>query len=93
MFALSDEVRLESLLGNAELREVTVSRVSRPVKFDDFADFWDPIEAGSRGCRDLPPPARQAVRDEMRARLSRFDAGGRLVMDCEMLIAAGRRPA
>ena len=33
---------------------------------------------------------RGAVREEVRKRLSRFEAGGRLVMSVEMLIGSGR---
>ena len=39
---------------------------------------------------DLPEEDRRLVREEVRARLSQFEAGGRLMMSVEMLVAAGR---
>jgi hypothetical protein len=38
----------------------------------------------------LPTARRQAVREEVEARLAAFETDGRLVMHVEMLIGAGR---
>jgi hypothetical protein len=38
----------------------------------------------------LPAARRQAVREEVEARLAAFESGGQLVMSVEMLIGAGR---
>jgi hypothetical protein len=38
----------------------------------------------------LPAARRQAVREEVEARLAAFETNGRLVMNVEMLIGAGR---
>jgi hypothetical protein len=38
----------------------------------------------------LPESSRQAVREEVQARLAEFESSGRLVMSVEMLIGAGR---
>jgi hypothetical protein len=56
--------------------------------------YWAPIEAGTgqlpQAYLALPAPRRQAVREEVEARLAAFETGGRLVMHVEMLIGAGR---
>lgn len=94
--ALGDAGRLGSLLASAGFEAVAVSREVRRLTFEGFDDFWAPIEAGgsraSQAFLELPRAAQGAVRDEMRAGLERFEQGGRLVLDVEMLIAAGRVP-
>jgi hypothetical protein len=71
-----------------------VQCVTRTSSFASFEDYWAPIEEGvgslPQAYRALPEPGRHAVREEVHARLSRFESGGRLVMSVEMLIAAGR---
>jgi hypothetical protein len=57
------------------------TRLARDVLHDRDGAFADE--------RD-PEPSRRAVREEVHARLSEFEADGRLVMSVEMLIAAGR---
>lgn len=94
-FGLADEDQLETLLRDLGYEDVIVARESRAIKFEGFADFWDPIEAGgsraTQAWRELPEPVRVAVRDEMRARLARFATQDLFVMDCEVLLASGRR--
>jgi len=93
-FALADEAQLETLLRDSGFEDVAVGRESRAVKFESFDDFWEPIEAGSRAgaaLRDLPEPARLALQDDLRARMAAYETQGWLVMDCETLLATGRR--
>jgi len=93
-FALADAARLESLFSTAGFREVSVQRETRVADFDSFFDYWAALEAGAgslpQAYHALPEPIRQAVRDEVRVRLSKYEFNGRVVMDLEMLIAAGR---
>jgi len=94
--SLGDADDLGSLLASAGFEAVSVSREARRVAFDGFDDFWAPIEAGgsraSKALLELPRATRQVVRNEMRADMGRFEQDGRLVLDVEMLIAAGRAP-
>jgi SAM-dependent methyltransferase len=93
-FSLADEAGLETLLRDSGFEDVAVARESRAIKFESFDDFWEPVETGSRAgaaLRDLPEAARRAVRDDMRARLAPYETQGWLVMDCETLLASGRR--
>jgi len=93
-FALADPEKLELLFVNAGFQNIRVERELRQDTIDSFADYWDPIEAGTgqlpQAYLALPEPSRRAIRDEVRARLARFESRGRLVMSVEMLIAAGQ---
>jgi hypothetical protein len=93
-FALADAGRLERLFVMAGFRESSVTRETRESSFESFDDYWAPIEeaAGSlpQAYRALPDASRQAVREEVHARLAPFESNGRLVMSVEMLIGAGR---
>lgn len=93
-FALADTARLERLFLAAGFREVRVQREMRQGIIESFDDYWGPIEAGTgqlpQAYLALPDPGRRAVREEVHARLSKFESNGRLVMSVEMLIAAGR---
>ena len=93
-FALADAERLERLLALAGFREISVTRETRESSFESFDDYWAPIEeaAGSlpQAYRALPDSSRQAVREEVHARLAPFESNGRLVMSVEMLIGTGR---
>jgi hypothetical protein len=93
-FALADAGRLERLLAMAGFREISVTRETREGSFESFDDYWAPIEEGvgslPQAYLALPDSSRQAVREEVRARLAPFDSNGRLVMSVEMLIGAGR---
>lgn len=93
-FALADAGCLERLLVMAGFREISVTRETRESSFESFDDYWAPIEeaAGSlpQAYRALPDSSRQAVREEVRARLAPFESNGQLVMSVEMLIGAGR---
>ena len=93
-FALNDPHRLEGMLAGAGFREVRVERTTREDSFESFADYWQPIEAGvgsiPQAYLRLAAADRRAVREEVRARLARFERDGRLSMSVEMLIGSGR---
>ena len=93
-FALHDPNRLEAMLVDAGLRDVSVERTTREDSFESFADYWEPIEAGvgslPQSYLRLRPADRRAVREEVRSRLSRFELTGKLCMSVEMLIASAR---
>lgn len=93
-FALADAERLAHLLRKAGFRDVRVQRERRHGTIASFDEYWAPIEAGTgqlpQAYLALPAVRRQAVREEVEARLAAFASGGRLVMSVEMLIGAGR---
>jgi ubiquinone/menaquinone biosynthesis C-methylase UbiE len=92
--ALADTERLEHLFRTAGFRDVQVKRETRQGTIESFDDYWAPIEAGTgqipQAYRALPESSRQAVREEVQARLAEFESSGRLVMNAEMLIGTGR---
>ena len=94
IFALADAERLERLLATAGFREISVTRETREHSFASFDDYWDPLEEApgslAQAYRALPDASRQAVREEVQARLAAFESGGRLVISAEMLIGAGQ---
>ncbi len=93
-FALHDPNRLEAMLVDAGFRDVRVERTTREGGFESFADYWEPIEAGvgsiPQSYLRLAAADRQAVREEVRSRLSCFEQNGKLRMSVEMLIGSGR---
>jgi ubiquinone/menaquinone biosynthesis C-methylase UbiE len=93
-FALHDASRLEAMLVDAGFRDVNVERTTREGSFKSFEEYWEPIEAGvgsmPQAYLRLAATDRRAVRDEVRLRLSRFEANGTLRMSVEMLIGRGR---
>jgi ubiquinone/menaquinone biosynthesis C-methylase UbiE len=93
-FALADTERLAHLLRMAGCRDVRVTRETRQGTMASFDDYWASIEAGTgqllQAYLALPASRRQAVREEVEARLAAFKTDGRLVMSVEMLIGAGR---
>jgi ubiquinone/menaquinone biosynthesis C-methylase UbiE len=93
-FALADPERLEHLFKIAGFRDVRVKREMRQGTIESFDAYWAPIEAGTgqipQAYRVLPESSRRTVREEVQARLAAFETDGRLVMNVEMLIGAGR---
>jgi hypothetical protein len=93
-FSLGDPGRLEGLLTGAGFREVSVERETQEDITESFDEYWDPIEAGigsiPQSYLTLSDVDRRAVREEVRARLSRFQSGRKLLMSVEMLIGRGR---
>jgi len=93
-FSLAHRRRLEAMLDAAGFRDVRVTRETRHGIVESFDEYWAPIEAGA-GQQPLiylrlPEQERHAVREEVRAGLSRFEKNGRLEMSVEMLIGSGR---
>jgi ubiquinone/menaquinone biosynthesis C-methylase UbiE len=93
-FSLADPTRLEELLTSAGFQEIRVERQTREGGFDSFDEYWEPIQAGIGSIPQiyltLPDAERCAVREEVRARLAKFQSGGRLRMSVEMLISSAR---
>src|SRR5262249_17907396 len=93
-FALAEPERLAHLLKMAGFRDVGVQRETRQGTIASFDDYWAPIEAGTgqlpQAYLALSAARRQAVREEVEARLAAFQTDGRLVIRVEMLIGAGR---
>jgi hypothetical protein len=93
-FALADPKRLEQLPASAGFRDIRVEPEIREYIIQSFDDYWEPIEAGigslPQAYLSLSETDRLDVREEVRARLSRFKSDGGLRMSLEMLIASGR---
>jgi ubiquinone/menaquinone biosynthesis C-methylase UbiE len=93
-FALADPKRLERLLASAGFRDIRVAREKREDIIASFEDYWEPIEAGTGSqpqiYLSLPEAERRSVREEVKARLSKFESDGRLLLSVEMLIGSGR---
>lgn len=94
-FSLADPGRLEALLVGGGFREVSVTTERRELHFDSFEDYWSPVEAGGarlgQAYKGLPEEGRRAVLDDVRQRLSQFEAHGQLVMPVEALLAVATR--
>src|SRR3954447_11803499 len=90
-FALAEANHLQRMLVAAGFREFRVEHLRREGIIDSFDAYWAPIEAGMGSMPqvylDLPETERRLVKDQVRARLSQFESGGRLVMTIEMLLA------
>ena len=93
-FALADPARLEGMFHSAGFRDIAVNEETREAIVDSFDEYWAPIEAGTgqlpQAYLALPDPSRRAVRDEVRARLAKFESDGRYRMSVAMIIGAGR---
>lgn len=94
-YSLADAHRLAGLLTAAGFRDVCVAREVREIAYESFEEYWGPVEEGAGRSGqiylNLRPAARHAVREEVRRRLSEFEAGGRLVMEADALVASGTR--
>jgi hypothetical protein len=92
-FALAAPNRLETLLAGAGFKGIRIERQTREDVIASFDDYWDPIEAGTGSQPQvylaLSETDRRSVREEVRARLARFEDRGRLFMSVEMLIGRG----
>ena len=82
------------MLTGAGFRDIRVERETREDITESFNEYWEPIEAGigsiPQSYLRLSDVDRLSVREEVKARLSRFDSHGRLFMSVEMLIGRGR---
>ena len=72
-FSFCQPQPLRELWTGAGLSEVTVQAIDVPTVFRDFDDYWNPFLGGQGSApayaMTLPEPTRQALRDELRARL------------------------
>jgi hypothetical protein len=86
--------RLESLLTDAGFRDIRVERETREDITESFDEYWEPIEAGIGSIPQsylmLSDVDRRSAREEVKARLSRFESNGKLIMSVEMLIGKGQ---
>jgi Trm112p-like protein len=93
-FSLSDQCRLEALFKDAGFDDFRVEREQRQDVIESFDEYWRPIEAGTGSIPQtylsLEAEQRRAVREEVKAELSRFGSGGKLALSVEMLIGSGR---
>ena len=93
-WALADQVRLEKLFADAGFRDIRVDRETRADMMESFDEYWEPIETGTgqqpQSYLALAEADRRRVRETVKAKLARFDSGGRLSMSLEMLIGSGR---
>ncbi len=94
-WSLADRVRLEGLFNDAGFQDIRVKHVRREGTIDGFDDYWAPIEEGvgqiPQTYRALDEADRRAVREEVRARLARYETrDGKMTMAVEVLIGSGR---
>jgi ubiquinone/menaquinone biosynthesis C-methylase UbiE len=93
-FALADEGRLEQLFASAGFRDICIERETRAETMQSFDEYWEPIEAGigsiPQSYLALAEGERRLVRQEVKAKLARFETDGKLSMAVEMLIGRGR---
>jgi hypothetical protein len=93
-FALADQERLGQLFVSAGFRDVQVEREVRSETFENFDEYWEPIETGvgqlPQTYLALSEPDRRSVREQVRSRLGQFETDGKLSMSMEMLIGRGR---
>ena len=82
------------MLAGAGFSDIRIDRETREDITASFDEYWAPIEAGIGSIPQsylmLSDVDRRFVREEVRARLSRFGSGGKLLMSVEMLIGRGR---
>jgi ubiquinone/menaquinone biosynthesis C-methylase UbiE len=94
-WSLADPELLKVLFGDAGFQDIRVEPIRREGTIDGFEDYWAPIEEGvgqiPQAYRALGEADRRSVRDEVHARLARYEsADGKLTMAIEMLICRGR---
>jgi ubiquinone/menaquinone biosynthesis C-methylase UbiE len=93
-WALADQVRFEKLFSDAGFRDIRIDRETRADIMESFDEYWEPIETGTgqqpQSYLALAEADRRVVRETVKAKLARFESGGRLSMSLEMLIGSGR---
>src|SRR5690242_12910025 len=93
-FSLADQSRLYALFASAGFRDIAIERVERHDAVESFDAYWEPIECGVGSIPQmyltLSEADRRRVREAVKARLSRFEEDGKLVLGVEMLISSGQ---
>jgi ubiquinone/menaquinone biosynthesis C-methylase UbiE len=93
-FSLADQSHLSALFVSAGFRDIAIERVVRQDAVASFDAYWEPIEGGVGSIPQvyltLSEADRRQVREEVKARLSRFEEDGKLVLSVEMLIGRGQ---
>lgn len=94
-WSLADRNRLDGLFRTAGFQDIRVEQIRREGTIDGFEDYWAPIEGGVGQIPQvyyaLDQADRRSVREEVHARLARYETeGGKLTMGVEVLIASGR---
>jgi uncharacterized protein YbaR (Trm112 family) len=94
-FSLGDTGRFEGLLQGAGFTNVSLVRDVRGTEMGSFKEYWASIEAGIGSIPQsyllLSEADRRAVREEVQAKLSKFEVDGSLHLGVEMLIGSGRK--
>ena len=94
-FSLADPRRFADLFEDAGFTNVSVVRDVRGTKMGTFEEYWQSIEAGIGSIPQsyllLTEADRRAVREEVQAKLSKFEVDGNLHMSVEMLIGSGQK--
>jgi uncharacterized protein len=94
-FSLADPTRLESLFRDAGFTNVSIVRDVRGTQMGSFEQYWASIEAGIGSIPQsyllLTDGDRCAVREEVQAKLSRFEVNGNLHLSVEMLVGSGQK--
>jgi SAM-dependent methyltransferase len=87
---------LASAFSAAGLEDVAVRPIEVPTVFDDFDDLWTPFLGGAGPApgyvRSLSAPAREALRDRLRAAVAP-DPEGPIRLTARAWAVRGRRPA
>lgn len=93
--SLGDETRLRALASTVGFRDVQVTAETREIRFEDFEEYWAPIEAGGSPTATLYAKLPRAVRSEakeaVRKRMQPYLTDGALVLENEALFVAGRK--
>jgi len=94
-WSLADRGQLERLFSDAGFQDIRVERIRREGTIDGFEDYWAPIEQGvgqiPQTYRALDEADRRAVREEVHARLARYETpDGKMTMAVEVLVGRGR---
>ena len=86
---------LERVLVESGLRDVSATTVTVEMEFPSFEAYWSCVESGAirigQMLAELPRDAAADVLDRVRAAMTAFRAGDRLVLPTEAVVASGSR--
>ena len=93
--SLGDTARLRSLTSSVGFRDVEITAETHKIRFEDFEEYWEPIEAGGSPTAalyaKLPEEARSKVKESVRKRMRPFLTDKGLILETEALFVAGRK--